>query len=666
MASPRETYDYAEKGDVTEDVECTTFEYAIGDRRAEIEKSLVRRQDMIIMPQMVILYLLAYLDRSNLGNAKLQGLVKDALGGNDDNYGWAASIFYFGYVIFAIPFTLYGKKFHPSRFMFVCVLGWGISASAAAGSFNFAGIAVSRFCIGLFEAGFAPSAVFYFTIWYTRSEVAFRTAIFVGMAALSGAFGGLIAYAISLIHSHLAHWRILFMVEGLPTVIFAFVILFFLPDRPETANFFRNEEERAVSIERMNRGQASEGHNVLIKRHILSGFTDWKVYSCAVIKMGHDASLATISVFLPNIIKSLGYTNTQAQYMTIGPYLVAWVLMLSVCFLSDKLRMRGPFIIGATMVAIIGVSLVFSFPVDENPKVALVGIYFLVAGIFPCIPLELQWATDNAGAESKKVTAICILVVAGHCWSILASKSFPAREKPRYTRGYGIVLAFLSLSCVMAVILSIRHRIENARRDKKHGKPNPVLPVDTAENADDAPMFRLWACLRVQGGSKDSSSNEATTLAVQIPNVRGRIPSLQASRLRSMIKEAHADPSKIVAQVCSYDGLSSRLVEEAGFPVIFLGGFAMAASYGLPDTGYIAFEEAVRKIQEVVRQVSVPVLVDGDTGYGSPMNVRRTVEGFALAGAAGVMIEDQTWPKRKQKGNNSLKRIVILSASSLL
>lgn len=68
-------------------------------------------------------------------------------------------------------------------------------------------------------------------------------------------------------------------------------------------------------------------------------------------------------------------------------------------------------------------------------------------------------------------------------------------------------------------------------------------------------------------------------------------------------------------------------MEEAGFPVIFLGGFAMAASYGLPDTGYIAFQEAVGKIQEVVRQVSVPVLVDGDTGYGSPMNVRRTVEG---------------------------------------
>ena len=86
--------------------------------------------------------------------------------------------------------------------------------------------------------------------------------------------------------------------------------------------------------------------------------------------------------------------------------------------------------------------------------------------------------------------------------------------------------------------------------------------------------------------------------------------------------------SDIVATVCSYDGLSSRLVEEAGFPIVFLAGYAMASAFGLPDTGYIAFQEVAAKIQEVKRQVTVPILVDGDTGYGGPMNVRRTVEGL--------------------------------------
>lgn len=110
--------------------------------------------------------------------------------------------------------------------------------------------------------------------------------------------------------------------------------------------------------------------------------------------------------------------------------------------------------------------------------------------------------------------------------------------------------------------------------------------------------------------------------------------------------EAHNDPNKIIAHACTYDGLSSHLVEEAGFPIVFLAGYAVSSAFGLPDTGYIAMEDMCRKIQEVARVTSVPIMADGDTGYGSPMNVKRTMEPFAIAGAAGVMIEDQTWPKR--------------------
>ncbi|KIX95966.1 uncharacterized protein Z520_08221 [Fonsecaea multimorphosa CBS 102226] len=128
--------------------------------------------------------------------------------------------------------------------------------------------------------------------------------------------------------------------------------------------------------------------------------------------------------------------------------------------------------------------------------------------------------------------------------------------------------------------------------------------------------------------------------------IRGARPSLQASRLRSLMLQAARDENQIVPMACSYDALSSKLTQAAGFPVVFLSGFVVAASLGLPDTGYVAFGEMTQKLSEVMRQVDVPILVDGDTGYGGPMNVKRTVQGFALAGAAGVMIEDQTWPKR--------------------
>jgi 2-methylisocitrate lyase-like PEP mutase family enzyme len=104
--------------------------------------------------------------------------------------------------------------------------------------------------------------------------------------------------------------------------------------------------------------------------------------------------------------------------------------------------------------------------------------------------------------------------------------------------------------------------------------------------------------------------------------------------------EAYCDPSKILAHACSYNGLSSCLVKKAGFPIIFLAGYPCASSYGLPDTGYIAIVEMCDKIQEAVQQVIVPVMADADTGYGSPINVKRTVQCFAEAGAAGIIIKD--------------------------
>ncbi|KAH8672827.1 methylisocitrate lyase [Tricladium varicosporioides] len=154
--------------------------------------------------------------------------------------------------------------------------------------------------------------------------------------------------------------------------------------------------------------------------------------------------------------------------------------------------------------------------------------------------------------------------------------------------------------------------------------------------------FKFNAPIAEKGGKV----GQLADVKLDLPNVRGRIPSLQASRLRTMMLEAHNDPTRILAHCCSYDGLSSRLVEEAGFPMVFLAGYPVASAFGLPDTGYIACQEMCDTIQNVVRQVSIPVMADGDTGYGSPMNVKRTVESYALAGAAGVMIEDQTWPKR--------------------
>lgn len=146
--------------------------------------------------------------------------------------------------------------------------------------------------------------------------------------------------------------------------------------------------------------------------------------------------------------------------------------------------------------------------------------------------------------------------------------------------------------------------------------------------------------------SYTATNNGSQEVTIQMKHVRGKTPTPGASRLREIMKAGREDPKKIAAICCSYDGLSSRQVEEAGFPFLFLSGYSAAAALGLPDTGYVGFQDLVLRIQEITRQVNIPMIADGDTGYGGLASVYRTVQGFAEAGAAGVMIEDQKWPKK--------------------
>lgn len=120
-----------------------------------------------------------------------------------------------------------------------------------------------------------------------------------------------------------------------------------------------------------------------------------------------------------------------------------------------------------------------------------------------------------------------------------------------------------------------------------------------------------------------------------MPQIRNE----KAERLRALLNEAAADSTKIIPHGIAHDGLSARLCEAAGFEMAFMGGFAVSASHGLPDTGYLQCGEMCERIRQITDVCSLPLLADGDTGYGNAMNVRRTVHQYAKAGAAGMFFE---------------------------
>ena len=132
-----------------------------------------------------------------------------------------------------------------------------------------------------------------------------------------------------------------------------------------------------------------------------------------------------------------------------------------------------------------------------------------------------------------------------------------------------------------------------------------------------------------------------------------------AARLRELM----AKPG-ILTMPCCFDGLSARLIEKSGFEITFMSGFSTsAAKLGLPDTGYISYGEMIDAGRDICSAVSIPVLGDGDTGYGNAMNVKRTVQGYAQTGFASIMIEDQVAPKRcgHTKGKAVVSRSEVIA-----
>jgi MFS family permease len=274
--------------------------------------------------------------------------------------------------------------------------------------------------------------------------------------------------------------------------VLALFIFLFLPNRPETSKLL-NAEERALATKRLNTSQSSVAHT---KKFQWSGFrraiTDYKIYLCGVIYLGINLTLASVSGFLPTIIKTLGYSNADAQLYTVPPYACATVFMMLTSFLSDRTRCRGLFVAGVMMISCTG--WIILLVIVDNVQVRYFATFLVVMGSFAAIPITLSWVSNNAANESQRAVELGMLNSIGQCFSILASFSFPSNEKPFWHRGFGLNLAFNALSAIVAVALYLSLRYENARRNRKEGgRPSDMTDVDVYKYNDLAPGFRYVA-----------------------------------------------------------------------------------------------------------------------------------------------------------------------------
>ena len=317
----------------------------------EIQTRVLRKITWRIVPFIMLLYFVAFIDRVNIGFASLT-MNKD-IGLSPAVYGFGAGIFFWGYFLFEVPSNIILHKVGARIWIARVMITWGIVSAAMAFVQGPTSFYVLRFLLGVAEAGFFPGIILYLSYWFPARQRAAVTALFMAAAPLSTVLGSPVSGALLEMDGLLGFkgWQWLFVLEALPAVLLGFVVLAFLTDRPEKAKWLA-EDERRWLVEAMNaettRKAATASHS------IWRGLADPRVLALALIYFGTSAGLYTLGVWAPQIIKQFGLSSFAVGFLNAVPPTIAVVVMILWARHSDRTAERTWHVVLACVVAAVG------------------------------------------------------------------------------------------------------------------------------------------------------------------------------------------------------------------------------------------------------------------------------------------------------------------------
>ncbi len=297
-----------------------------------METTIVRRLTWRLVPFLFLLYIVAYLDRINVGFAALQ--MQRQLAFTDAVYGFGAGMFFGGYFFFQVPSNLALQRVGARRWIALLMTVWGvISASMVfvSGPRSFYAL---RFLLGAAEAGFFPGVIFYLKSWFPAQARARTVARFMTAAPLAGVLGGPLSGALLGLHlkAGLAGWQWMFLLEGIPAVLLGVVVLIYLVDRPEDA-WWLPHGERDWLVETLRVERAA----VTGEEGVFAALRNGRIWMLALVYFGLNTVSYGVSFWLPKLIQSLSVaSNLRIGVLSAIPYIAAAVVMVAVGLHSDR------------------------------------------------------------------------------------------------------------------------------------------------------------------------------------------------------------------------------------------------------------------------------------------------------------------------------------------
>ncbi len=306
-----------------------------GPITTSIEPQTIRKMRRRLLPFLFMLYVVAFLDRINIGFAALT--MNRELGISSQEFGFLVGIFFFGYFLIEIPSNLILHRIGARIWIARILITWGVVAIATGFVQTVSHLYVARFLLGVAEAGFFPGIILYLTYWFPRRERARTIALFM-LAQPVTSIVGAPASGLILDHVHwlgLGSWRWLLILEGLPAIIFGILTYAVLPSRPDEAAFLTSDERQQIASE-LGREEQNKREQKQIT--VVESLTNFRVWQLACIGFAHAIGAYTMNFWLPQEVKSLSgsYTSTMIGLLVAIPYVMGLVAMIVVSRSSDR------------------------------------------------------------------------------------------------------------------------------------------------------------------------------------------------------------------------------------------------------------------------------------------------------------------------------------------
>ena len=280
----------------------------------------------------------------------------------------------------------------------------------------------------------------------------------------------------------IAPWRLLFLIEGFPSVIVATIAWRVIPDSPEVASYLTAREKRVARLRmrherprRRRKGASADAAAGGGGREMLSVFLDPKAWIMASMFFLANMAYSSLPVFLPTILTEMGYSRLEAQGLSAPPYLLAFIVVLATARASDRVQRRAPFVMAHAVASAAGYALLaLARPLNLSPAVRYAAVYPAAVGFFSVVVLVIAWSVNNQPSEARRGGGFALLQLVGQCGPLVGTRLYPKRHAPFFEPGMWTCAAAMLGVAVLALALRFYLARENRRLDADRGRREGV------------------------------------------------------------------------------------------------------------------------------------------------------------------------------------------------